>query len=41
MKVLKICFSLVFLLSIVACGVKSSPAFPEGSSYPKQYPSAR
>ena len=25
---------------LVACGVKSSPNYPEGSNYPHQYPSA-
>ena len=25
---------------LVACGVKSSPNYPEDSSYPRQYPSA-
>ncbi len=25
-------------LSLAACGVKSSPAFPEGGEYPRRYP---
>ena len=25
---------------LVACGVKSFPNYPEGSNYPRQYPSA-
>jgi len=26
------------LLLVAGCGVKSEPAFPEGSSYPRAYP---
>ncbi len=28
------------VLALGACGVKSSPRFPEGSTYPREYPYA-
>jgi hypothetical protein len=31
--------ALFMALALAACGIKSSPQYPEGSVYPRQYPS--
>ncbi len=31
-------WTLLITVGLIACGVKSSPQHPKGSSYPRQYP---